>query len=281
MTKTKNSILIPYTTETIDEESYFDERDTVIHTVYCYNDESQIFIKTTKKLSGNESEPLLCPFCKKSLHRHHGLSEFVLSTTTPEVIGCLELKNNKTLSLVVQKSCSDQEMGAIRAILDRHNFTKFALKINIFQHLKNFRQTLKPLNKKEFLSSKNLRKLFCVKLKQLKKPKLNEKKKQDAKAENINLADLNQKWTSERSLTLIKKQWTRCLNNAQKFSAKSKKGMKKKLFQMQNLNKEISNSKKLLGKSRSGETALEFFQSQMLAHLLKEDQYLSEKTESL
>ncbi len=271
MKNIQKSILIPYTTESVDEESYFEERDTLIHAAYCLNDESQIFIKTTRKLSGNDSEPLLCPFCKESLYRGHGLSEFVLSTTTPEVIGCLELKENKTLSLVVQKSCSDNEMDAIRAILDRHNFTKFAKKINVFQHLKNFRAILKPLNKKEFLLLKNLRKLFCVNLKAPKKLKLSERKKLERKDENINLAAKSRKLISKRSLDQIRKQWTNLPTTIPKFQAKSKKGMKKKLFLSPNMQKSTKHFKKRI--SEWSEMGTEFYQLKLLMPFLQDELY--------
>ena len=279
MQKLPQSILIPYTTQSVDEVLQFNEHESLIHTVYCSNDDAQIFIKTTRKHERNESELLLCPFCKKPLERGNGLSNYVSSSTTPEVIACLSLNEKlKSLQLVLQKSYSKPEMVAVTAILDRHNFTKFASKINVFQLSKNFQQTLKPLKKKDFILSKFLQKISSRKLKQPEKLNLSAKKLPDEPGVIINRADYRKKWILKHTLEQIKKRWIVSQNVTPIFQLKSKNAARKKLYLMRNTPSAMNISKKLLLTSTSASMA--FFQLQLLTPILRADPYLSEKMES-
>src|ERR1035437_109769 len=194
--------------ESLDEEKSFDDRSSYIHAVYCGKDKINLFIKTVKVFGSNESEELLCPFCNAPVYRGKGVSQYVTSHEPPEILGCLKLSDYKTLSLVIQKSCSELEMEGIKAILEQQDFSNIAKKIKSYQSQNLFQASLKKFQINEIISTSSYLKSFS-KLLTVKKPlKIKHKIKPPEKGVTISRGKNTPQWILEHSLDSIRKNWT-------------------------------------------------------------------------
>lgn len=264
-----NNALLPYSIGAIDNES--SDESAFIITSYCSKDDVQLFIKITRSFESAESEEIRCPFCFGACSKDDSEVHYVKSSSTPEIVGCLVLKN-KTLHLVHSRSSSEQEMDAIKAIIDQHDFTKYAEKIKSFLSRKNFHLNLKPQNLKNFLSLKNLRKPRIEKLKKLKKIDKRELQKQNARVDRILRENKSASLIRKHSLESIREQWTSLQKNTVQLLKPSENvKTRKKLSRTRSLLNATKRSC-LVGLKQLNEE-LEYFQFNIASLPLKVDHY--------